>query len=63
MSTKLDDPKKLAELKKQLEALAGHELTAGMVDALVERILVSRDKSFEIVFRFRDEFREVKCVG
>ncbi len=45
------------------EALAGHELTAGMVDALVERILVSRDKSFEIVLRFRDEFEEVAKVG
>ncbi len=45
------------------EALAEHELTADTAQRLVDRILVHRDKSFEIVFRFRDEFREVKCVG
>ena len=45
------------------EVLAEHELTADTAQRLVERILVRRDKSFEIVFRFRDEFREVKCVG
>ena len=45
------------------EALAEHELTADTAQRLVDRIFVHRDKSFEIVFRFRDEFREVKCVG
>ena len=45
------------------EALAESELTADTAQRLVERIHVRRDKSFEIVFRFRDEFREVKCVG
>ena len=45
------------------EVLAEHELTADTAQRLVDRILVHRDKSFEIVFRFRDEFREVKCVG
>jgi len=45
------------------EALAERELTADTAQRLVDRILVRRDKSFEIVFRFKDEFREVKCVG
>ncbi len=45
------------------EAIAGNELTADVIDRLVERILVKRDKSFEIVLRFRDEFQEVKRVG
>jgi len=45
------------------DVLVQHELTADTAQRLVERILVHRDKSFEIVFRFRDEFREVKCVG
>lgn len=45
------------------EAIAGNELTADVIDRLVERILVRRDKSFEIILRFRDEFREVKRVG
>ena len=45
------------------EAIAGNELTADVIDRLVEKILVKRDKSFEIVLRFRDEFREVKRVG
>lgn len=38
-------------------------MTADVIDRLVEKILVRRDKSFEIVLRFRDEFREVKQVG
>ena len=37
------------------EALATRELTADIVDRLVEKISVRRDKSFEIVLRFRDE--------
>ncbi len=37
------------------DALAGHELTAGIIGCLVEKILVRQDKSFEIVLRFRDE--------
>ncbi|MDR0840065.1 MAG: recombinase family protein [Christensenellaceae bacterium] len=45
-------------------ALNGHELTAESIDRLVEKILVRRDKSFEIVLRFRDEFeQEVEKVG
>ena len=45
------------------EAIAGNELTADVIDRLVGKILVKRDKSFEIVLRFKDEFREVKRVG
>jgi hypothetical protein len=45
------------------DALANHELSAEIIDRLVEKILVRRDKSFEIVLRFRDEFKEVKKVG
>jgi hypothetical protein len=29
---------------------------------LVERIEVNRDKGFEIILKFRDEFREVERV-
>jgi DNA invertase Pin-like site-specific DNA recombinase len=45
------------------EALEKQELTAGLIDRLVERIEVNRDKGFEIILKFRDEFREVRCVG
>jgi site-specific DNA recombinase len=45
------------------DALANHELSAEIIDRLVEKILVHRDKSFEIILRFKDEFREVKKVG
>lgn len=45
------------------DALASHELSADIIDRLVEKILVRRDKSFEIVLRFRDEFLEVMKVG
>lgn len=45
------------------DALANHELSADVIDRLVEKILVRRDKSFEIDLRFRDEFQEVKKVG
>jgi hypothetical protein len=33
------------------------DLTAELVDKLIDKILVSHDKSFEIVFKFRDEMR------
>jgi uncharacterized coiled-coil protein SlyX len=33
-----------------------YDLTAEILDSLVERILVYHDKSFEIVWRFADEF-------
>ncbi|GHU94489.1 hypothetical protein FACS1894208_05660 [Clostridia bacterium] len=31
------------------------DLTAELVDKLIDKILVSHDKSFEVVFKFRDE--------
>ncbi|GHU94554.1 hypothetical protein FACS1894208_05820 [Clostridia bacterium] len=31
------------------------DLTAELVDTLIDKILVSHDKSFEVVFKFRDE--------
>lgn len=45
------------------DALTNHELSADTVDRLVEKILVRRDKSFEITLRFQNEFEEVKRVG
>ena len=45
------------------DALSSKELTADTINCLVEKIQVQRDKSFEILLRFKDEFREVKCVG
>ena len=45
------------------DALSSKELTADTIHCLVERIQVQRDKSFEILLRFKDEFREVKRVG
>ena len=45
------------------DTLANHELSADVIDRLVEKICVHRDKSFEIILKFRDEFREVKKVG
>ncbi len=45
------------------KAIADNELSADIIDRLVERILVNRDKSFEIILRFKDEFREVRRVG
>ena len=39
------------------------DLTAAVIDALIEKILVYPDKSVEIVFKFQDEFREVARVG
>jgi len=40
------------------EVIMGKELTAATVDRLVDKILVKRDKSFEICFCFKDEFAE-----
>ena len=45
------------------DALSSKELTADTILCLVEKIQVQRDKSFEILLRFKDEFREVKRVG
>ncbi len=45
------------------DALSSKELTADTINCLVERIQVQRDKSFEILLRFKDELREVKRVG
>jgi hypothetical protein len=45
------------------EAVCGRLLTARLVDALIEKITVYPDKHFEIAFRFKDEFREVRRVG
>ena len=44
-------------------ALVNHELNEDIIDRLVEKICVHRNKSFEIILKFRDEFREVKKVG
>lgn len=45
------------------DALAGSELSADIIDRLVEKVLVRRDKSFEITLRFQNEFGEVRQVG
>lgn len=45
------------------DALSSKELTADIINCLVGKIQVQRDKSFEIILRFKDEFREVKRVG
>ena len=39
------------------------DLTAEVIDALIEKILVYPDKSVEIIFKFQDEFKEVARVG
>jgi len=44
------------------EALESRELTADIIDRLVDRIEVRRDKSFEIHFRFCDDFKGVESV-
>jgi hypothetical protein len=40
-------------------AITEVELTAELIDKLIEKILVDRDKGIEIHFRFRSEFEEV----
>jgi len=45
------------------QMLTEKELTADIVGKLVERILVSCDKSFDVRFCFEDEFGEVQSVG
>jgi DNA invertase Pin-like site-specific DNA recombinase len=40
-------------------AVADKTLTANLIDRLVDKILVSPDKSIEVFFRYGDEFREV----
>jgi len=39
--------------------IANDTLTAELIDRLVDKILVSPDKSFEVRFKFADEFSEV----
>ena len=38
-------------------------LTAEIIDRLVKEIKVKPDKTFEVVYTYRDEFREVRRVG
>ena len=38
------------------------DLTAELIDELVDKILVYPDKSVEVIFKFQDEL-EVECVG
>ena len=45
------------------ETLSDKILTAELVDRLVQEIRVYPDKSFDLRFRFQDEFEEVSKVG
>jgi len=45
------------------ETLADDKLTAALMDRLIQEIRVHPNKSFEILFRFRDEFGEGSRVG
>jgi hypothetical protein len=46
------------------EAISGiksdSDLTTGLMNLLVDKILVSHDKTFEIYFRFADEIKETE---
>ena len=44
-------------------AICDDELTAEIIERLVQEIRVRPDKSFDVVFRFRNEFGEVCKVG
>lgn len=44
-------------------AISDDTLTAEIIDRLVEKVLVHPDKSFEVIFRFKDEFGEVRRCG
>lgn len=44
-------------------AISNDNLTAEIIDRLVDKILVHPDKSFEVIFRFKDEFEEVQRCG
>jgi hypothetical protein len=43
-------------------AISDDTLTKGIIDMLVEEIRVSPDKSFDVLFRFRNEFEGVRRV-
>jgi DNA invertase Pin-like site-specific DNA recombinase len=44
-------------------AISDDTLTRGIIDMLVEEIQVSPDKSINLLFKFKDEFEGVRCVG
>ena len=44
-------------------AISDDTLTTEIIDRLVDKIKVHPDKSFEVLYKFRDEFREVRRVG
>jgi len=44
-------------------AVSDDTLTAEIIERLVQEIKVFPDKSFKVVFKFRDEFKEVRRVG
>ena len=65
-SERYDSTKQAGEYRDLADAvnaaIANNKLSAEIVNLLVEKILVNPDKSFEIVLRFQDEYREV-CVN
>ena len=44
-------------------AVSDDTLTADIIDRLVHEIKVFPDKSFDVAFKFKDEFQEVRRVG
>ncbi|MDR0916423.1 MAG: recombinase family protein [Oscillospiraceae bacterium] len=58
LQRQLDEYRELSERVNSVECES--DLTAELVDALIEKICVYRDKSFEVHFRFKDEFGEVR---
>ena len=44
-------------------AVSDNTLTAEIIGRLVQEIKVSPDKGFDVVFNFKDEFKEVHCAG
>ena len=57
----------LSEFNDTADALScvlnGGKLNTDTIDRLVEKIIVRRDKSFDIALRYADEFQEVRRVG
>ena len=46
-------------LSQDMESIRqNHELTAALIDRLVERVEISHDKRIKIKFRFQSEFQE-----
>jgi len=46
-------------LSQDMESIRqNHELTAALIDRLVERVEISHDKHIKVKFRFQSEFRE-----